>query len=137
MRPFTKYLAAALTATAIVGSASAQLPTQLRSGFPTTPTLILPTGVRPVPTVSPLPSILPGGCVTPLPRPIPYPLPGPVPPPVIDIDYKVFYRVGPGYRWQFYGTAESGREARRAARYLESIGYQVELVEKFDRTPDR
>lgn len=132
MRPLTKLLAVAvLSGTALVGSASAQYPT-FRPGLPASPSLTLPHGVKPVPTTPPsvvlaTPGILPGGC---------YP-PRPLPPPVIDIDYKVFYRTCSHDRWRYYTTVESGREARRLERYLESLGYQVDVVEKFDHAHDR
>lgn len=128
MRPLTKLLAVAvLSGTALVGSASAQYPT-FRPGLPASPSLTLPPGIRPVPTTPPSfapvnPGILPGGCV--------------VPPPVIDIDYKVYYRTCSHDRWRFYDTVDSGREARRIERYLESQGYQVNVVEKFGSGHDR
>lgn len=120
MRPLTKLLAVAvLSGTAFVGSSSAQ--------FIAPPRPTLTVGVRPVPTTPPAvvvatPGILPGGC---------YP-PRPLPPPVIDIDYKVFYRSSPWGHWHYYTTAETRHEARRLERHLESLGYQVNVVEKFD-----
>jgi hypothetical protein len=122
MRPLTKLLAVAvLSGTALVGSASAQ--------FIPPPRPSLPIGVRPVPVTPPsyvpvTPGILPGGCVVPPPRPLP--------PPVIDIDYKVMYRTGPWGHWHYYATAETRHEARRLERHLETQGYQVNVVEKFD-----
>ena len=124
MRPLTKLLAVAvLSGTAFVGSSMAQYPTVRPA---------LPAGVRPVPVTPPSvvpvnPGILPGGC---------YP-PRPLPPPMIDIDYKVFYRSSPWGHWHYYATAETRHEARRLERHLESLGYQVSVVEKLDRTPDR
>lgn len=120
-----------VSAAAVAGTASAQYSPSFRPGFPTTPALTLPPGVRPVPT---LPGVVPGFPGHPgwgWPKPLPNP--GPFPPPVIDIDYKVFYRTCPRSPWQLYGRAESGREARRIERHLESFGYQVNLVETFDR----
>jgi hypothetical protein len=120
-----------LSAAAVAGTASAQYSPSLRPGLPAipNPNLTLPPGVRPVPTLPGAPG-----------WPRPFPNPGPFPPspgPVIDIDYKVFYRTCPRSPWQYYGRAESGREARRAERYLESAGYQVKLVETFGNGWDR
>ena len=130
MRPLTKLLAVAvLSGTAFVATSQAQYPT-------VRPTL--PAGVKVVPTSPPsvgpvTPGVLPGGYYPPR----PYPNPGPFPPPVIDIDYKVFYRTGPWGHWHYYTTAQTRHEARRLERQLETLGYQVSVVEKLDRTPDR
>jgi hypothetical protein len=95
---------------------------------PVRPALPLPPGVRSVPTsppsFSPVYPLQPGWSYQYTPRPYP--------PVVIDIDYKVYYRTCPRSPWQYYGRAETLREARYLERRLEADGYQVELVEKFD-----
>jgi hypothetical protein len=125
MKSLVKLLAVTALTAAVGGSASAQfLPTPVRPA--------LPGGVRVVPT-SP-PSFTPAIPVHPgwgsgyTPRP--YPNPGPFPP-TIDIDYKVYYRDCHRSPWQYYGRAETLREARFLERRLEAQGYQVNLVEKF------
>ena len=133
MKPLLKLLAVTLLTGAVATtSAQAQFGSPLRPSMPGTPALTLPPGVRPVPTTPPSfypqPGIAPGGC---------YPPPRPYPQPVIDIDYKVMYRTCSRSPWQYYGKAETLREARYIERRLEALGYQVELVERFDRTPDR
>lgn len=121
MKTLVKLLTVTALTAAVGGTASAQfLPTPVRPA--------LPSGVRVVPTSPPsaVPSgILPGGCVIPPPRP------------VIDIDYKIYYRPYHRAPWQYYGRAETFHEARHIERRLEAQGYQVDLVERIDRTPDR
>jgi hypothetical protein len=133
MRLFTKFLAVALLSATGVEMAEAQSPTLIRPGLPAAPSFSLPAGVRPVPTLSPLPAIQPGGCFPPRPFPNPglFPFPLPNPEPIIDIDYKVYYRFGPGYRWRLYDIVDTGRELRLVQRYLESMGYEMQAVEVF------